>query len=308
LPARARFGTLPALNATPGYLALFVGLFAVSTAGPFFRMAHVDAYAAVFWRTALAGLIALTIAAMRSALKPREVASHARAVVLGGFLLGTHFLLWIKAFDLTDFASNHLLLVAQPLFGTLIGRLLGQSAPRSAGLSLLLAVGGMAFITGADISLGPRALLGDALCVVAGLMIALFYAVARSARAALPLDVFMGCTTLVAACTALPVALSAGVPLWGYTSESWAWLLGIVVVTTLGGHGLMNLAARHVPMFELNLVIVLEPVIAIALGFMLFGATVTPPQVAGGALLAVAMVVGLRRESAPLESAATTPR
>jgi drug/metabolite transporter (DMT)-like permease len=55
-------------------------------------------------------------------------------------------------------------------------------------------------------------------------------------------------------------------------------------------------------------VIVLEPVIAIALGFMLFGATVTPPQVAGGALLAVAMVVGLRRQSAALESAATTPR
>jgi drug/metabolite transporter (DMT)-like permease len=288
------------LHAARGHLALFVGLFAVSTAGPFFRMAQVDAYAAVFWRTLLAGMLALLIATLRSALDRRAMLQHARGMTVGGLLMGAHFLLWIKAFDLTDFASNLLLLVAQPLFGTLIGRALGETAPRSAGLSLLLATGGMGLIAGADISLGPRALLGDALCIVAGLMIALFYAVAREARAALPLDVFMGGTMLVAAATALPVALLAGVPLWGYSAPSWAWLLGIVVVTTLGGHGLMNLAARHVSMFELNLVIVLEPVIAIAMGFVLFGATVTPLQVVGGVLLGLAMVVGMRREGAAL--------
>ena len=297
--ASVHLARLPALHTARGHLALFVGLFAVSTAGPFFRMAQVDAYAAVFWRTLLAGLLALLIAALRGALDLRLVRQHARGLALGGVLLGAHFLLWIKAFDLTDFASNLLLLVAQPLFGTLIGRALGETPPRSAGLSLMLAAGGMALIAGADISLGPRALLGDVLCIVAGLMIALFYAVARDARAALPLDVFMAGTTLVAAVTALPVAVLGGVPLWGYGAASWAWLLGIVVVTTLGGHGLMNLAARYVSMFELNLVIVLEPVIAIAMGFVLFGATVTPLQVSGGVLLGLAMVVGMRGGAVP---------
>jgi drug/metabolite transporter (DMT)-like permease len=107
--------------------------------------------------------------------------------------------------------------------------------------------------------------------------------------------VFMGATMLVAAATALPVALAAGVPLAGYPAESWLWIAAIVVVTTLGGHGLMNLAARDVSMFELNLVIVLEPVIAIGLGALMFGATITLLQVVGGALLSAAMVIGLYR-------------
>jgi drug/metabolite transporter (DMT)-like permease len=44
----------------------------------------------------------------------------------------------------------------------------------------------------------------------------------------------------------------------------------------------------------LNLVVVLEPAIAIAMGALLFGATVTPVQAVGGAVLALAVVVGLR--------------
>jgi drug/metabolite transporter (DMT)-like permease len=281
-----------------GHLALFVGLIAVSTSGPFFVMAKVDAYAAVLWRTLLAGLLGLLIAALRGALNTREVARHARALALGGILLGSHFLLWIKAFDLTDYASNLLLLVAQPLFGTLLGRALGEATPPRAYLALGLSLAGMGLIAGADISLGPRALLGDLLCIVSGLLIALFYTAARTARAVLPLDVFMGATMLAAAATALPVAVLAGVPLAGYPLESWGWLGAIVVITTLGGHGLMNLAARYVSMFELNLVIVLEPVIAIAMGAVMFGASISNLQVGGGLLLSVAMVVGMRRAPA----------
>lgn len=287
------------MRSSRGHLALFTGLFAVSTAGPFFMMAKVDAYAAVFWRTLLAGIVGLTVARLRGALEVSALMHHARELIVGGALMGTHFLLWIKAFDLTDFASNMLLLVAQPLVGTVVGRFLGEATPRHAFLALTIAASGMALIAGADISLGPRALLGDALCIISAVVICLFYVAARRARATLPLDVFMGGTMLAASATALPVALAADVPLWGYSTESWAWLWAFVLITTLGGHGLMNLAARSTTMFELNLVIVAEPAIAIAMGAVLFGATVTWPQVFGGALLGVALLVGLQHKPAP---------
>jgi drug/metabolite transporter (DMT)-like permease len=260
-------------------------------------MAGISAYGAVFWRTVLAGALGLGIALVRGALKPAQLLEHARGLALGGLLMGAHFLLWIKAFDLTDYASNLLLLVAQPLFGTLLGRALGEATPRSALPALALSLLGMGLIAGADLTLGARALLGDALCILAGLLIALFYAAARQARRALPLDVFMGSTMLVASLLALPVAYLSGVPLWGYGEASWSWLWALVIITTLGGHGLMNLAATRVSMFELNLVIVLEPVIAIAMGALMFRATITPLQVAGGLLLGAAMLVGLRREA-----------
>jgi drug/metabolite transporter (DMT)-like permease len=288
----------------PGYLALFGGLLAVSTSAPFFVMAKLDAYAAVFHRTLFSGLCALCIAWLRGALDLKAVAQHARSLSLGGALMGAHFLLWIKAFELTDYASNLLLLVAQPVIATLLGLYLGERTTGRAWLSIGISAFGMLLIAGADLALGPTALLGDALSVIAGGLIALFYVTAREARRALPLDVFMGTTMSIAALVALPVALTAGVPLSGYSTQTTLFLAAIVLVTTLGGHGLMNLAARDVSLFALNLVIVLEPVISIALGAVMFDAQITQLQCVGGALLASAVVIGLvGSEPAPPDSA-----
>ncbi len=260
-------------------------------------MAHVNAYAAVFWRTLLAGLLGLAIALTRGKLSLPELRAHARGIVLGGALLGAHFVLWVKAFELTDYASNLLLLVAQPLIAAVLGTRLGESLPRHATVALALAGAGMLLIGGGDYAMGPRALLGDAMCILAGGFITLFYVAARDARNALPLDAFMGSTMMAASLVALPSALVAGVPLSGFSLASWAWIAAIVLLTTLAGHGLLNLAARFVSLFTVNLVIVLEPVIAIAMGALLFGARITLLQCVGGTLLGGAVLVGMRQPS-----------
>jgi drug/metabolite transporter (DMT)-like permease len=295
-----------------GYAALFAGLVAVSTSAPFFVMAHVDAYAAVFWRTALAALIALGIGALRGKLDRAEIRRQSRALALGGVLLGAHFLMWVKAFDLTDYASNLLLLVFQPIMAAFLSARLGHALPRHVVASVGFSVLGLALIAGGDFALSPRALFGDALCLAAGIAITLFYVVTSRARRALSMEVFLGAIMAVCAMTALPVALVAGVKLTGFSAATWGWLAAIVVVTTLTGHGLMNYAANHVSLFTLNIVIVLEPAVGIAFGAILFGATLTAVQLLGGALLATAVMVGVRREPVPEKaarpaSAATLP-
>jgi drug/metabolite transporter (DMT)-like permease len=292
-----------------GYLALFVGLVAVSTSAPFFVMAHVDAYAAVFWRTFLTACIGLGIGALGGRVDLDAIRKNAKSLVFGGVLLGAHFLLWVKAFDLTDYASNLLLLVFQPIMAAFVAARLGEKLPRHAFAAVTLSVLGMALIAGSDFALSPRALLGDGACLLAGAAITLFYVVSAHARRALSTEVFLGATLLVCAVTALPVALLAGVPLWGFSGPTWGWLGAIVVVTTLMGHGLMNYAANHVSLFTLNIVIVLEPAVGIAIGAVLFGATVTATQLVGGALLSAAVVFGLRQgtvvETAAAERVAT---
>jgi drug/metabolite transporter (DMT)-like permease len=258
-------------------------------------MARVDAYAAVFWRTALTALIGLGIGWGRGRLDWREMGRHTRSLALGGVLLGAHFLMWVKAFDLTDYASNLLLLVFQPIMAALLTARLGERLPRHALAAVGLSVLGLALIAGGDFALSPRALFGDALCLAAGVAITLFYVVTSRVRRALSLEVFLGIIMLVCAVTALPVALLAGVPLWGFSSTTWMWLAAIVVVTTLTGHGLMNYAANHVSLFTLNIVIVLEPVVGVVLGALLFGATVTVVQLLGGALLSTAVIFGMRK-------------
>lgn len=276
------------------HLVLMLALVLVSTSGPFIVMARMDAFAVVVLRMGLSAPLFFLWAAPTGAL--RIEARHVGRIVAGGLLIAAHFTLWVKAFDLTDYASNLLLLAMQPVLATLLGYHLGERPAAHSILSLLLAVAGLLVIAGGDFALGPRALLGDLMCVLGDLAIALFYVVARDARARTPLPAFMGAVFAVGALAAAPLLWLGGARVTGYPASAWLWLGGIVVLTTIGGHGLMNLAARHVPLFTLNIVIVLEPAIAILLGALMFGATVTPLQVGGGLLLGASVFVGLRTE------------
>lgn len=274
------------------YVVLFVGLFLVSTSGPFLRMAHMDAFAVVLYRMGFSALLFLGWAALRGEL--RASAAQVRRIALGAAFLAAHFMLWIKAFDLTDYASNLLLLVTEPVTAAIFGIWLGERPNRNTWVSVALAVVGLAIVAGGDFRLGPRALLGDALCVVGGIAITLFFVVTKRERSALSLSCFMGLTFAFGALCTLPVIALAQSPLGGYPPASWAWMAALVVLTTVGGHGAFNVAARHVTLFTVNVVVVLEPAIAIAMGALLFEASVTGLQVAGGAVLAAAVVVGLR--------------
>jgi drug/metabolite transporter (DMT)-like permease len=285
--------TLRALVSPPrAYLTLFAGVLFVSTAGPFLKAAALDAFAVVLWRLVASGVLFLGWATLR-----RELAITRRQlglVTAGSLLLTAHFALWIKAFDLTDFSSNLLLLVAQPVIAAVVGHRLGERTSRSSWLAVGLAVVGLAIITGGDLALGPRALVGDGLSILGSFAITYFYVVTKDVRSELPLATFLGYTMGIGAVATLPIALISGAKLVGYPNASWGWVAALVVITTLAGHGCFNVAARHLRLFTVNIVIVLEPAIGIAMGAVMFGATVTPLQMAGGLVLAVAVIVGLQ--------------
>jgi len=277
-----------------GWLALALGMLAVSTSGAFFIMARINAYAAVFWRALIAGALALAIAWLRGCLCWRRILEHAWLMLFAGLLFGTHILLWVKAFELTDYTSNMILIVAQPVFAAMIGTWVGDPPPPRAALLLTASVLGMGLLVGGDVGLGTGALWGDAASIAASCLVVVFYVVARPARDALSLDVFMGLTLLVTAVESLAVAAAARERLWPLPLASWGWMAAIVLVTTLGGHGLLNLAAKYVPLFALNIVVLVEPILGIGLGALLFGASVTRLQLIGGALLGVAVTFAVR--------------
>jgi drug/metabolite transporter (DMT)-like permease len=252
-------------------------------------MAKMDAYAVVFWRMILAGPILLLWGGL-----PRAVRIPWRSLLGGAFLLSAHFLLWVKAFDLTDYASNLVLLVSQPVMAAVLGHKLGEKHGRGIWVSVALATVGLVIVTGGDFRLGARAILGDVLCIIGGFCIAAYYVVSKPAREVLSTRVFMGLTFVLGAAMVAPVMLVTGSRIVDYPAPSWGWLAGLVLLTTLAGHGLMNRAAREVRLFTLNIVIVLEPAIGIALGALLFGATVSASALLGGVVLVVAVVVGLR--------------
>lgn len=291
------------MSRSAAYAALFAGLLLVSTAGPFILLTRMDPFAIVLLRMGIAAPLFLAAGALGGGAG--LPAAHRGRVALGGVLLAAHFVLWIGAFDLTSYASNLLLLIAQPVMAALVGMRMGEKHGRETWVALGISVAGLAIIAGGDVSLGPRAILGDLCSILAGVAITFFYASTRAARASMPVAGFMGWTMAFGAAAAAPVFLLAGSPLGprsaplkvlGTTPSPWLWLAGLVVVTTMGGHGLMNAAARGLRLFTVNVVIVLEPAIGILLGALLLGERAGTTHVIGGAVLAVAVVIALLPE------------
>src|SRR5262249_6381245 len=155
-----------------------------------------------------------------------------------------------------------LLLVAQPIIAGLVEVRLGARRWRTLAAPLALSVAGLLLIAGGDFALRGPALGGDLLCILGGAPVTAFYAVTARARAGMPLSTFMGIAFAAGAASVAPLVRLTGVPLGDGRPGAALWLAALVLVTTVAGHGLLNLAARHVGLFLVNLIIVLEPVIA----------------------------------------------
>lgn len=279
------------MNRLYDYFILLLSLLFISTAGPFQVASGVDVLASVSIRLMASSAVFFVWAIWRGqALPPR---GQMKELSLGAFFMVTHFVLWFKAFDLTDYASTLLLLVAQPIFAAVLAPVFGESISKKAWIAVGIALVGMVIIAGGDVSLGPKALFGDLLALLGALAIAVYFGVTKKTRNLMPMGTFMAWTMGLGALMVTPLALVAGAQFTGYSAESWGWMAGMVLLTTLAGHGLMNLVAKRLDLFSLQVVVVLEPVVGIALGVAIFGAGYTATHVLGGLILSVAVVIGL---------------
>lgn len=251
-----------------------------------------------FSRMALAGGILLLYAIARHPpwREPeswRIVRKTFPSLALGSTIFALHLVLWMSAFEYTSLGSSALLLVAQPAMAVMVGGFFGERFRPAMGISLALAGVAVFLVAAGDLELGPRTWIGDGMCVLAALCTTLFIPITRNARASLPMALFLGVIFLLGAVVLAPLVLVSDSTFGSYGWEHWRWLWGIVLVSTIGGHGLTNLAARRFSLFRLNVVTLLQPLLVIAIGASLFEVHTSPEQVAGLAILLVAVVVGL---------------
>lgn len=300
-------------------LTLAAGTFAIGTSGPMIALALATtgpgaeapaALAIAAWRTLLGGALFLgaTLPTARAALGALRSARRRTRVrlALGAALLAIHFATWISAFAHTSFASAVLLMVLQPVFGALLDRVLfgHRISARMAGALVGSAVG-LLFLVWPDLE-QPGSLFGDVLAAVGALAMAVFYVVVRPVRSALPFPLFMGSVNLGAGALLAALAVAVGEPLSGYSDAAWGWIAALVLVPTAVGHACFNWALPRVRLFALNLLIVLEPAVALLIGIVALDSRPDASQWIGGAVLAGAVLLGLERRREREETGAQT--
>ena len=286
----------------PRDLALLgLAVAAVSTAAPLVRIADAPTLAIAFWRNALALpvlalLVWLHVRGTRRGAAPVLDRRERRLSIVAGLFLGAHFATWIPSLSFTSVASSVALVSTQPVWAALIARGRGETVPAGAWWGIGSAVAGAVVLSGVDLSVDPRALFGDLLALIGGVLAAAYVTVGAEVRRTLPTSVYALVCYGVAAGALLVVCVVGRQPLAGsdYDATTWLALLAMVAGPQLLGHTVVNRVLGTTSPTLVSVAILFEIVGSALLAWVAFDEVPPASAIPAAILIGVGVVLVVR--------------
>ncbi|HEX5438615.1 MAG TPA: DMT family transporter [Gemmatimonadaceae bacterium] len=286
---------------------LALALLGISVAAPLVRLSHADPLAIATWRLFFSLLIVGGFLVGTGAWR-QWTRLDRRGVLLAvgaGIMLAFHFWTWMSSVQLTTIAASVVLVNLQPVIVAILSAVwLGESPSSRQWSGIVLAMVGALVVAGGDLRSvtqirGNRALLGDALALVAAVAASLYYLVGRRLRQILDLWAYVGLVYTACFVTLLALTGMRHVPLFPQPPRELAIFVALAVGPMMMGHTGMNWALRYLPAYVVNLTVLGEPVGATLLALVLPGIHEVPPvlTLVGGALVLGGILLALPRRT-----------
>lgn len=299
-----RISTLPARSARTALSALFAGAVGIAFAPIFVRLSELGPSATAFWRLTLAlpPLLLWVTLQRRGAGAPRppSLATDSHRLLAAGLFFAGDLAVWHWSIKFTSVANATLLANAAPLFVTLGSWWwFGQRFTVTFLLGMATALGGAAVLMGASFHLSLQHLVGDAL----GLLTAVFYAgyilAVKELRDDCSVAIIMLWSGVVSSVALLIITLLSGERLIAFTSGGWAVLLGLALLSHVGGQGLIAYALAHLPAAFSSVGLLLQPAVAAVLAWMILDEPIGLWQAIGGVVVLVGIFLARRGSRSP---------
>jgi drug/metabolite transporter (DMT)-like permease len=162
----------------------------------------------------------------------------------------------------------------------------------------LLALVGAGVLLGVDFSAGSDPLLGDGLALLAACFYASYLLAVKRLRARFSTARIMTYNTAVSAVGLLLIAFVLGEGLWPHEPRVWWLMVALALVAQVGGQGLITYSMAHLPASFASIALLVQPVVAAGVGWVLFGQALAPLQIAGALLVLGGVTLAGRARSA----------
>jgi drug/metabolite transporter (DMT)-like permease len=262
-------------------LILVAGVFAVSTAAIFIRLAIASSgvsgvgFSLFVSASRLAIASVLLLPAWRN-LQPSQLSPGAlRYAIAAGICLAVHFGTWITSLSFTSIAVSTTLVTTNPVWVALFSWLWFKEKPTK----LTILGIGVAFMGGVLIALGDvgvvsaasNPLLGNVLALAGAWMASLYFLLGREAqRRGLGIGSYVVVAYSTGALVLLPLPLIFGTSYSGYPVAVYLYILLMAVASQVVGHTTLNWAVRWISPTLVTLAILFEPVSSSFLGYLIF--------------------------------------
>lgn len=214
-------------------------------------------------RAAVGGLCLLAAAAaVGNGLSWKRIRANARYLLMAGAFIGMNLILFFEAFRWTSIATGTVCYYLAPVFMLCLAPwLLREKLARRTVLCVFVSLCGLACVVGGSGGAGRNDLLGIACGVGAAELL------------------------LAAAFLAPYVLVKGGVPLAGWDGAGWSCLAALCLIHTGLAYLIYFTALRRLPAQTTAALSYIDPLSAILMSWLVLGESMTPLQLAGGALI-----------------------
>lgn len=269
-------------------LALLGGNMALALGPYFVRVADSGPVSAGFWRLFLSlPVLALLAVGNRQALAlPRRVTA---GVALAGVLFALDLASWHVGIEHTRLGNASLFGNAGSLILMVWALVQARRGPRPVeATAMALALAGSAILLGRSLEIDRSTLMGDLFCILAGFFYFFFIILLQSGRGHAGAWTLLFTASLAGAPVMLAIGWLGGEPVWPAT---WWPLVALALCSQVIGQGLLVYALRHFPALIVGLALLTQPVLSILAGWLAFGETVGPVDIAGMLMVGAALVL-----------------
>lgn len=251
------------------------------------RLADVAPVASAFWRMALAAPVLVAVALVR---RPGPAGRLPwRLGLAAGAFFAADLAVWHLGIVRTTTANATLFANTTAFMLAGWGLLVLREKPELARLGPLALAGvGALLLLGQSAEASSANLLGDLLSLAAAAFYTGYLLVIMRMRDRHPTATVIAVATVAAAALLLPAALVAGGPFW---PVDWRPLVALAVSSQLAGQGLMVFASGRLPASLLAIGLLVQPLVSAAAGMLAFGERLSALELAGAALILVALAL-----------------
>lgn len=274
------------------FFILIIGVIIVSASSIIIRWTDNVSFAAIsFYRLAFSLPFLIIYNFFRKSSKLNYRQQFKWQYILAGFFLAAHFISWVASLQLTTIANSIFLQGTHPIFALIVSILILKEIPRLSILpAFLLAILGMFLIVYGDFQQEGSHLSGNFLAILSALMVALYLLIARMFKSKTDLIIYLIIVYGAAAVFCAFYMQLSGVLFIGYSWKNWGLMFSLALGPNLIGHSLFNWASRRIEIYKVNLMLVLEPVLA-TLGGMFFFSEFPAINFYFGAIIIIVAVI-----------------
>ncbi|MEM0053536.1 MAG: DMT family transporter [Nitrososphaeria archaeon] len=276
-------------------LFLLIGVLSFAFGAILIRYSDAPSIAIAFYRLFFAASIMGLISVSNKVRLQKLDIKDFSILVFNGFILATHFALWISSLKYTTIAASVVLVDTSPFFATIFAyTFLKERVERKHVLGIILCFIGTVLILGADLSFETN-LYGDLLALIGGVLAGFYFFVGRKMR---PKMEFLPYVTYVYSFSAFFLffyMIIFNVSFFGYTINDYIIFFLLAAGPSCLGHNSYNYSLKYLKASTVSATVYGEALGSTILAIILFNEIPSPLLVLGGISIMVGMYIAVIR-------------